>query len=78
MPVFLSLKLVRSPAWRSLSPPARVLYVGDDPVKDGAAVRAGMPVYLLPTERDVGTPRGLSAVLRLVAAGDRDERVRAG
>ena len=60
------------------APPARVLYVGDDPVKDGAAVRAGMPVYLLPTERDVGTPRGLSAVLGLVAAGDRDERLRAG
>jgi HAD superfamily hydrolase (TIGR01509 family) len=46
--------------------PARVLYVGDDPVKDGAAVRAGLPVYLLPSERDARTPRGLAAVLRLV------------
>ncbi|WP_345455599.1 HAD-IA family hydrolase [Actinoallomurus oryzae] len=45
--------------------PSRVLYVGDDPVKDGAAVRAGLPVYLLPSERDGNTPRGLSAVLRL-------------
>jgi HAD superfamily hydrolase (TIGR01509 family) len=47
------------------APPARVLYVGDDPVKDGAAVRAGLPVYLLPSERDARTPRGLAAVLRL-------------
>ncbi|GAB3977932.1 HAD-IA family hydrolase [Actinoallomurus acanthiterrae] len=46
--------------------PDRVLYVGDDPVKDGAAVRAGLPVYLLPSERSVRTPRGLTAVLRLV------------
>jgi HAD superfamily hydrolase (TIGR01509 family) len=46
--------------------PGRVLYVGDDPVKDGAAVRAGLPVYLLPSERDVRTPRGLGAVLGLV------------
>lgn len=46
--------------------PGRTLYVGDDPVKDGAAVRAGLPVYLLPTERDARTPRGLAAVLRLV------------
>jgi HAD superfamily hydrolase (TIGR01509 family) len=45
--------------------PSRVLYVGDDPVKDGAAVRAGLPVYLLPSERSAGTPRGLAAVLRL-------------
>jgi hypothetical protein len=42
-----------------------VLYVGDDPVKDGAAVRAGMPVYLRPSARDANTPRGLAAVLRL-------------
>ncbi|GAA2690453.1 MULTISPECIES: HAD family hydrolase [Actinosynnema] len=47
--------------------PGRVLYVGDDPVKDGAAVRAGMPVYLLPHERSVDRPRGLSALLRLTA-----------
>ncbi|GAA4640491.1 HAD-IA family hydrolase [Actinoallomurus vinaceus] len=46
--------------------PDRVLYVGDDPVKDGAAVRAGLPVYLLPSERSVHRPRGLAAVLRLV------------
>jgi HAD superfamily hydrolase (TIGR01509 family) len=46
--------------------PGRVLYVGDDPVKDGAAVRAGLPVYLLPSDRNVRTPRGLGAVLGLV------------
>jgi HAD superfamily hydrolase (TIGR01509 family) len=50
--------------------PGRVLYVGDDPVKDGAAVRAGLPVYLLPAERDARTPRGLAAVLRLVDNAD--------
>lgn len=49
--------------------PERVLYVGDDPVKDGAAVRSGMPVYLLPSERDARTPRGLAAVLRMVRPG---------
>lgn len=46
--------------------PGQVLYVGDDPVKDGAAVRAGLPVYLLPSDRNVRTPRGLAAVLGLV------------
>lgn len=45
--------------------PGRVLYVGDDPVKDGAAVRVGLPVYLLPAERAPGRERGLAAVLRL-------------
>ncbi|MEV5710664.1 HAD-IA family hydrolase [Actinoallomurus sp. NPDC052274] len=48
------------------TPPGRVLYVGDDPAKDGAAVRAGLPVYLLPSERSAGAARGLAAVLRLV------------
>lgn len=47
------------------APPGRVLYVGDDPVKDGTAARAGLPVYLLASERRAGTPRGLAAVLRL-------------
>ncbi|MCS7480103.1 HAD family hydrolase [Umezawaea endophytica] len=45
--------------------PGSVLYVGDDPVKDGAAVKVGMPVYLLPTERSAADDRGLDAVLRL-------------
>jgi FMN phosphatase YigB (HAD superfamily) len=45
--------------------PADVLYVGDDPARDGPAVRIGMPVYLLPDARDVRRPRGLAAVLRL-------------
>ena len=46
-------------------PPGSVLFVGDDPVKDGAAVQVGMPVYLLPTERSATRDRGLDAVLRL-------------
>ncbi|MEU1905263.1 HAD family hydrolase [Streptomyces hygroscopicus] len=46
-------------------PAGRVLFVGDDPVKDGAAARAGLPVYLLPSERDVRVPRGLTGALRL-------------
>ncbi|GGP55614.1 HAD family hydrolase [Saccharothrix coeruleofusca] len=50
------------------TPPGRTLYIGDDPVKDGAAVRAGLPVYLLPTERAVNRERGLGAVLRLASA----------
>lgn len=46
--------------------PASVLFVGDDPVKDGAAVQVGMPVYLLPTERAATRDRGLDVVLSLV------------
>jgi HAD superfamily hydrolase (TIGR01493 family) len=45
--------------------PGKVLFVGDDPVKDGAAVRVGMPVYLLPSERSASRDRGLDAVLDL-------------
>ncbi|MFD5319542.1 HAD family hydrolase [Streptomyces sp. NPDC127098] len=45
--------------------PERTLFVGDDPVKDGAAARLGMPVYLLPGERSAGRPRGLAAVSAL-------------
>ncbi|WP_275560102.1 hypothetical protein [Streptomyces sp. 5-6(2022)] len=47
-----------------------MLFVGDDPVKDGAAARAGLPVYLLPSERDVRVSRGLTAILRLMATKD--------
>ncbi|WNV90058.1 HAD-IA family hydrolase [Umezawaea sp. Da 62-37] len=46
--------------------PGSVLYVGDDPLKDGAAVKTGMPVYLLPTDRSADRDRGLDAVLGLV------------
>ena len=45
--------------------PASVLFVGDDPLKDGAAVKVGMPVYLLPAERAVTRDRGLDVVLSL-------------
>jgi HAD superfamily hydrolase (TIGR01509 family) len=48
--------------------PGDVLFVGDDPARDGPAVRIGMPVYLLPDARDVRRPRGLAAVLRLARA----------
>ncbi|MEO6086741.1 MAG: HAD-IA family hydrolase [Umezawaea sp.] len=46
--------------------PGSVLYVGDDPVKDGAAVQVGMAVYLLPNDRSADRDRGLDAVLGLV------------
>ena len=45
--------------------PSSVLFVGDDPIKDGAAVKVGMPVYLLPSERSATRERGLAAVLDL-------------
>ena len=46
-------------------PVERVLFVGDDPVRDGAATVVGMPVYLLPHHRAVDRPRGLAGVLAL-------------
>jgi FMN phosphatase YigB (HAD superfamily) len=48
------------------TPCERVLFVGDNPAADGAAVHAGLPTYLLPAARDVRRPRGLAAVLRLL------------
>ena len=44
------------------------LMVGDDPVKDGGAASAGVPVYLLSRNRAGDRPRGLAAVLRLAGA----------
>jgi HAD superfamily hydrolase (TIGR01509 family) len=49
-------------------PPERVLFVGDDPIKDGAAARLGMPVYVLPGPRSPDRPRGLAAVLALATS----------
>lgn len=49
-------------------PPSATLMVGDDPVRDGGAAAAGLPVYLLPRDRAGDRPRGLSAVLRLLGA----------
>jgi HAD superfamily hydrolase (TIGR01509 family) len=46
-------------------PVERVLFVGDDPVRDGAATAVGMPVYLLPRRRAADRPRGLANVLAL-------------
>lgn len=46
-------------------PVERILFVGDDPVRDGAATAVGMPVYLLPHHRAVDRPRGLAGVLTL-------------
>jgi HAD superfamily hydrolase (TIGR01509 family) len=52
---------------RQLATPCeRVLLVGDNPATDGAAVHAGLPTFLLPAERDVRRPRGLTTVLRLL------------
>ncbi|MCP3803630.1 HAD family hydrolase [Allokutzneria sp. A3M-2-11 16] len=46
---------------------SRALFVGDDPVKDGAAARVGLAVYVLPSTRHRDQPRGLEAVLSLAA-----------
>jgi HAD superfamily hydrolase (TIGR01509 family) len=46
--------------------PGEVVFVGDDPLKDGGAVRAGLSAYILSSRRNVGRPRGLDAVLRLL------------
>ncbi|MGB3438282.1 MAG: HAD family hydrolase [Actinophytocola sp.] len=48
--------------------PGDALMVGDDPVRDGAAVRSGLHVYLLP-DRPMGGQRGLAPVCDLVGAG---------
>jgi FMN phosphatase YigB (HAD superfamily) len=47
--------------------PSETLVVGDNPLTDGGAVTAGMPVYLLPAGLP-GDTRGLRVVLRLVPA----------
>jgi FMN phosphatase YigB (HAD superfamily) len=49
--------------------PADALMVGDDPVNDGAAVRSGLHVYLLP-DQPLGGTRGLAPVFDLVAGCD--------
>jgi FMN phosphatase YigB (HAD superfamily) len=46
------------------SDPESTLMVGDDPLRDGPGVYAGLQVYLLPRTADDG-PRGLGAVLAL-------------
>jgi putative hydrolase of the HAD superfamily len=43
----------------------RTLMVGDNPLSDGGAVGAGLPVLLLPLA-EPSLPRGLDAVIRLV------------
>lgn len=45
--------------------PAEAIMVGDDPVADGGAVRAGMPALVLPHVDHAAVIRGLGAVLRL-------------
>jgi HAD superfamily hydrolase (TIGR01493 family) len=47
-------------------PPSEAVMVGDDPVRDGGASAAGIPVYVLPHNRAGNRSRGLSAVLRLL------------
>jgi HAD superfamily hydrolase (TIGR01509 family) len=42
------------------------LMVGDDPVSDGGAGAAGLPVYILPPHAAPGTARGLDRVVELV------------
>lgn len=53
--------------------PGETLYVGDDPAKDGPAIDAGLPVYLLPSARERSRPRGLAAVFPLLQP-DHDAR----
>ena len=50
------------------SRPSATLMVGDSPVADGGAARAGLPVLILPQSRD-GEPRGLELVLKIVGPG---------
>lgn len=45
--------------------PTGALMVGDDPINDGAAVRSGLHVFLLP-DRPLGSCRGLAPVLDLL------------
>lgn len=45
--------------------PADALMVGDDPISDGGAVRAGMATLILPAV-PAGLPRGLDLVVRLL------------
>jgi HAD superfamily hydrolase (TIGR01509 family) len=49
--------------------PDDALMVGDDPVNDGAAVRSGMHVYLLP-DQPMGATRGLAPVYHLAVGQD--------
>lgn len=49
--------------------PAEALMVGDDPVRDGAAVAAGVPVYLLPAIRGPQRPRGLTHIFSMGEPG---------
>jgi HAD superfamily hydrolase (TIGR01509 family) len=58
-------KLFRAACELLGSDPRATLMVGDNPLRDGGAVLAGLRVYLLPTEPRTGE-RGLSAVLRLL------------
>jgi putative hydrolase of the HAD superfamily len=48
------------------SRPAETLMVGDDPVSDAGAGRAGLQVYILPPQTAAGSARGLDRVVRLV------------
>ncbi len=52
---------------RLRSEPGRTLMVGDDPVADGGATGAGLPVLLLPGGIPPGGCNGLDAVAQLVA-----------
>jgi HAD superfamily hydrolase (TIGR01549 family) len=49
-------------------PPEWMLFVGDDPMKDGAEAQLGMPVYLPPGPRSPDRPRGLAAALALATS----------
>jgi HAD superfamily hydrolase (TIGR01549 family) len=50
--------------------PGETLMVGDHPVADAGALKAGLRFHLLPPDSAVGKPRGLDRVLELVDGYD--------
>ncbi|MCA1672671.1 MAG: HAD hydrolase-like protein [Actinobacteria bacterium] len=65
------LALFRQACKRMQISPMKALMVGDDPLRDGAAVEVGIPVFLLPKVRRPQHPRGLSHLLSLTGGEHR-------
>jgi HAD superfamily hydrolase (TIGR01509 family) len=58
------LAMFRAACYRLGVEPHEALMIGDDPVNDGASVRAGLRFHLLP-DRNPGEDRGLASALEL-------------
>jgi len=56
--------MFRAACYRLGAEPHEALMIGDDPVNDGASVRAGLRFHLLP-DRNPGEDRGLASALEL-------------